>query len=82
MGMVSSHCTKCYGSGGVRHRDAIGCTFYSTCKHCKGIGRVMVIEGSGEHRVGKQIINGLGPGIRKGHSKYAAADGKRRLDVR
>lgn len=36
----------------------------------------MMIEGSGEHRISAQIINGLGPGIRKGHSKYDAADGK------
>jgi hypothetical protein len=39
-------------------------------------------EGSGEHRISKGIIPGLGPGIRKGHSKYDAADGQTRYGRR
>lgn len=76
MGMVSGHCVKCYGSGQMRYRGQIGEIRFSPCKHCNGLGRKMMQEGSGEHRMANQIINGLGPGIRKGHSKYDAADGK------
>lgn len=73
MGMVSTHCSKCFGSGQIRYRGQIGEIRFMPCKTCNGLGRKMVQEGSGEHRIGKQIINGLGPGIRKGHSKYAAS---------
>ncbi len=77
--MVSAHCVKCYGSGLIRHRSAIGTVYADTCKHCRGIGRRLVKEGSGEHRIASKIgAIGLTPGIRKGHSKYDAADGQRR----
>lgn len=76
MGMVSAHCVKCYGAGQRRYRGQIGEIRLKQCTYCGGLGRKLVQEGSGEHRIAMQIINGLTPGIRKGHSKYAAADGQ------
>ena len=72
---VSGHCKDCYGSGSQRFRDQIGVTRTKICKHCGGKGRKFMIEGSGEHRISDKIIQGLGPGIRKGHSQYEAAGG-------
>lgn len=73
--MVTGHCVKCYGTGQVRKRDQIGLTRLAFCKTCNGVGRKRMQEGSGEHRVSKNIVFGQTPGIRKGHSKYEAAGG-------
>ncbi len=76
--MVTGHCYKCYGSGLIRKRDMIGSVRGVLCTFCKGIGRRRMIAGSGEHRMSLKIgAIGLGPGIRKGHSAYAAAGSKR-----
>ncbi len=79
---MTTFCYKCYGTGTMRKRDIIGTVRFVGCAHCKNTGRVWVKDGSGAHKIGRQIVPGLGPGIRKGHSKYDAADGKRRLDAR
>jgi len=66
MGTVSAYCIKCFGSGQVRRRNMIGTISFINCKHCRGIGRRHVELGSGEWRIARQIVPGLGPGIRKG----------------
>ena len=48
----------------IRKRNMIGSISFENCKHCKGFGRVMVKEGSGEHVMGKKIgATGQTPGI-------------------
>ena len=66
MALVSTACWKCFGTGGIRKRNMIGAITYDTCKHCRGHGRVLVMEKSPEHRIGEQVKSGMGwPGIRK-----------------
>ena len=66
MTLISIHCYKCYGSGLIRKRNMIGAITYDNCNYCKGLGRRLAKEGSGEHRVAAGIgAIGLGPGIRK-----------------
>jgi len=62
---VSAPCRYCYGSGGIRKRDMIGRITIHQCKMCGGTGTRLVVYGSGEWRIAKQIVKGLWPGIRK-----------------
>ncbi len=64
MGMVSGLCIYCKGSGGVRKRDMIGMVTLATCRRCNGVGRRLMKEGTGEHRISSQLaFAGDWPGI-------------------
>ena len=66
MALVSGRCITCYGSGTMRRRNMIGTVSLDPCKRCKGSGRVLLKEGSGEHRISNKLaFTGDSPGIRK-----------------
>lgn len=69
--LVSGHCYKCYGAGVQRVRNQYGFISTRTCRYCKGLGRVLMKEHSGEWYISQKIgAIGLTPGIRKGHSAH------------
>jgi len=71
--LVSVHCYGCYGTGMIRQRDMMGFVKIITCHRCKGVGKLLVEEKSGQYYLSKKAnigATGLWPGLRKGHSKY------------
>lgn len=66
MGTVVGYCMYCFGSGSLRKRNQIGMVSLSPCKRCNGTGKRFMKEGSGEHRISRQIaFSGDSPSVRQ-----------------
>ena len=54
--MITGHCIDCLGSGLVHGpRNMIGISKPIPCNKCKGLGGIIMKEGSGEHRIAAAI---------------------------
>ena len=49
--MITGHCIDCWGTGIIMKKDWIGVARGTPCFTCKGLGGIIMKEGSGEHRV-------------------------------